>query len=369
MSETLLRLVSIAPMIFLVFILGLLMPKLVRKEIFFGVRIPANRIETAPAKKISAWYRNYYLLLAGTVSLLLLGACFVSASPVPILIGVFGLIFIQFGLYIRAREKALKLKQNEGWFSGKTETIVVETSFHKRPFLVSPWWFLIPVAIIVMDVMLGMKAYPNLPEQIPMHFDQLGRPDRWSEKSIWSFFALPFNLVWVTALMFFSYRIIGWSKQELRADDPEASLKQQSAFRRRWSGFIVFLNILICGLMSFYFLKTLQMIHPGPGLTMGISIGFTVLMLGATLVIAFQTGQGGSRIRVPEKSGKTGITDRNDDRYWKWGLIYYNPDDPAMFVEKRFGIGWTNNFANWKSNVILIAIILMLILVPHILPK
>jgi uncharacterized membrane protein len=27
-------------------------------------------------------------------------------------------------------------------------------------------------------------------------------------------------------------------------------------------------------------------------------------------------------------------------------MIYYNPDDPALMVEKRFGIGWTLNFAH-----------------------
>jgi len=25
--------------------------------------------------------------------------------------------------------------------------------------------------------------------------------------------------------------------------------------------------------------------------------------------------------------------------------LYLNPDDPALFVPKRFGIGWTNNYA------------------------
>ena len=39
------------------------------------------------------------------------------------------------------------------------------------------------------------------------------------------------------------------------------------------------------------------------------------------------------------------IGDRTDDRNWKWGLIYYNPADPALWIERRFGIGYTFNFA------------------------
>lgn len=43
---------------------------------------------------------------------------------------------------------------------------------------------------------------------------------------------------------------------------------------------------------------------------------------------------------------------------WK-GFIYYNPDDPALFVAKRWGIGWTLNFANrwaWVYVVIIAAL-------------
>ena len=34
----------------------------------------------------------------------------------------------------------------------------------------------------------------------------------------------------------------------------------------------------------------------------------------------------------------------DDDSHWKAGLFYVNPDDPAILVPKRLGIGWTINF-------------------------
>jgi uncharacterized membrane protein len=34
-----------------------------------------------------------------------------------------------------------------------------------------------------------------------------------------------------------------------------------------------------------------------------------------------------------------------------------NPEDPALLVEKRFGFGWTLNFANPMSWVLLAAIV------------
>jgi uncharacterized membrane protein len=31
---------------------------------------------------------------------------------------------------------------------------------------------------------------------------------------------------------------------------------------------------------------------------------------------------------------------------WKAGAFYYNPADAALFVQERFGVGYTFNFAN-----------------------
>jgi len=41
--------------------------------------------------------------------------------------------------------------------------------------------------------------------------------------------------------------------------------------------------------------------------------------------------------------GATGYANRDDDRYWKGGLLYVNPDDPALWVVDRLGYGVTLN--------------------------
>ncbi|MDR1014860.1 MAG: DUF5808 domain-containing protein [Coriobacteriales bacterium] len=61
----------------------------------------------------------------------------------------------------------------------------------------------------------------------------------------------------------------------------------------------------------------------------------------------FRVGQGGSRLRDGPTSGAASPpvnVNVDDDRYWKLGQFYVNPVDPALFVEKRFGIGYTCNF-------------------------
>ena len=41
------------------------------------------------------------------------------------------------------------------------------------------------------------------------------------------------------------------------------------------------------------------------------------------------------------------------DECWKLGDIYYNRDDPALFVQRRFGVGYTFDFGNRLSWLIL----------------
>jgi uncharacterized membrane protein len=45
--------------------------------------------------------------------------------------------------------------------------------------------------------------------------------------------------------------------------------------------------------------------------------------------------------------------DRADKKYWKLGVFYFNNEDKALFVPKRFGIGTTFNFAHPISFIII----------------
>ena len=48
---------------------------------------------------------------------------------------------------------------------------------------------------------------------------------------------------------------------------------------------------------------------------------------------------------------------KDNDNNWKLGSLYYNKNDPAVFVEKRFGIGWTLNWARWQSWMFIVVIL------------
>ena len=66
-----------------------------------------------------------------------------------------------------------------------------------------------------------------------------------------------------------------------------------------------------------------------------------------TGVYAFKVGQSGSRLDVDIVDEEVeGITNYDDDRILERRHLLFNKNDPSIFVEKRFGVGWTMNYGN-----------------------
>ena len=73
-----------------------------------------------------------------------------------------------------------------------------------------------------------------------------------------------------------------------------------------------------------------------------IMIAAIVLCVGA-MAISLVYGQAGSRVFKNMRTSDRLHVD--DDRYWKFGVFYCNPDDASLFLPERFGVGWTLNWA------------------------
>jgi uncharacterized membrane protein len=76
------------------------------------------------------------------------------------------------------------------------------------------------------------------------------------------------------------------------------------------------------------------------------------LLIATIFFLAYRAGQGGWRWGESPESAYADsppVGDRTRDECWKLGLFYVNRNDPALFVEKRFGIGWTVNFGNPRA--------------------
>jgi len=63
--------------------------------------------------------------------------------------------------------------------------------------------------------------------------------------------------------------------------------------------------------------------------------------------------------KVSSPAVKDATPEPRSDSYWKAGMFYYNPDDPAILVAKRVGIGYTINFASKWAWIILVGLLLI----------
>jgi uncharacterized membrane protein len=93
------------------------------------------------------------------------------------------------------------------------------------------------------------------------------------------------------------------------------------------------------------------------GRTLSGRVGFVLLpgMLFNFGVVfwMFRVGQGGQRA-VPAAARQEVHGDATPDHAWKvGGLFYFNPHDPAIWVEKRVGLGYTLNFGNSRAWLII----------------
>ena len=69
------------------------------------------------------------------------------------------------------------------------------------------------------------------------------------------------------------------------------------------------------------------------------------------LTVLFLIGTLGWSYRFISAPGRD--AEATPDACWYLGQIYYNPQDPAIFVQKRLGLGYTVNFGKPVSWVLL----------------
>ncbi|HEY6285864.1 MAG TPA: DUF5808 domain-containing protein [Ktedonobacteraceae bacterium] len=91
------------------------------------------------------------------------------------------------------------------------------------------------------------------------------------------------------------------------------------------------------------------------------------LLVALVLVLLWHPQRSQRKASTSADRQPTSTVFRDDDRYWYGGFFYSNPDDPALFVEKRYGLGWTLNFGHPQAKLVLI-VSLVVVLVLSILP-
>lgn len=144
------------------------------------------------------------------------------------------------------------------------------------------------------------------------------------------------------------------SKKGLEPGRPASSSWAYGMFAYAQTAFLLVMGLACtaaCGLgMALAMIGIVSM-----GVAVAVIIGVALLCVVGDLIVGVKYGQSGSRVFRMEASD-TLLSD--DDRFWKLGMLYCNPDDASLFLPQRSGIGWTVNWGRPAVWALVVALVL-----------
>lgn len=328
--------------------LGMLLPEFTRSTLFFGVTLP-HEVHSQPVLLHEKKQYRFRFTLLFTLGWLLMMAASRITDSFDVLYGggVIITILLLSGNYVVTHNRVKALKAQHQWTKNLKQRVVVDTSQESRSHYLSYAWFVLPGVITLGTWLMSVSIYPQLPDLLPRQTDFGGQVIQWTNKSFGSAFAIPMTQLGMLALFFFIMVVIRKARKVIDPSRPEVSVRQHQAANRRWSIYIIATVTWMVSYFAILQAQLMQLINlsvTGHYVLHGLSV--TGPLVGI-FVVAWFTGQSAGRVKVEaSENADASLLPVDDDQYWKWGLFYYNPNDPAIWIEKRFGIGWTLNFAN-----------------------
>ncbi len=325
------------------------MARLTPRGVQLGVRVPHDHQHDEILDRATRRYRAGVLgAILATLALLLLG--FGLGNPFLPVASLAVLIGGTTASYVGVRQWLRTVKVAEGWRAEGPVTVAGELTIGSsdRNWF---WWAIPAVALWLLFTIWGAVLYPSLPSQLPTHFAASGSPDAYSPKSVGAVFTGEIVGAIVLGLLLGIAARIGRSRSPLDPVDPRADSARQSIFRARMVRALLMVTAAIQVTIGVASLLVWQVVSPGGG-TWSLVLAPLLIGLVGVSVVAYRSGQLGAKGRpLPDLPNApplppTLAASVDDDRFWKGGVLYYNAADSSLLVPKRFGVGWTVNFAN-----------------------
>ncbi|HDA6214471.1 TPA: DUF1648 domain-containing protein, partial [Clostridioides difficile] len=205
--------------------------------------------------------------------------------------------------------------------------------------------YLIPILFTLgMSIFIAFN-YNKLPDSIATHWNINGSPDVFIDKSFLNVFKLIGTDFCLMVLLYITS--IGSIKSRIKIDTNR--IEESRVENIKYLNKIGYLFLILMIIMTTQFFTTLLSIKTKLSTAMNITTLLVIIYLIATY------------INSPNLKFNSSYSPEEDEKYWIAGIMYNNPNDPSLMVNKRFGIGWTINFGNPLGKILYIAIALLLI--------
>ncbi len=340
---------AIVSTFFIVALIISLQPYFHAKMFLFGVYIPEedrNRQEVRSLRKrflIASWIIS---LAAAAITVGFRQIVDIERTEIMLILITVQIVLSPL-LYSKFRGSALLLKRVLNWQAPSNSKRVASLSFPRRKSTISNVWFTLPLLIVAICAAGAAINWDEIPSTLITHYDASGIANGFSDKGWGSVFQFNFIQLGILLLFLLTNYSIRSSKQSLDPKAPEQSMIKQVKIRKITS-------ISLFGLSTFIivFMGIIQgsIIYEWPkSAIISAALALPIILLGAIVVFSIYLSR--------QKLDHFADPIVQEDRYWKAGAFYYNPEDPALFVSKRTGFGSTLNYGRPLSWVITIGIL------------
>ncbi len=327
-------------------------PFVTRQSECFGVNVGTK---LSYSNQLLRWKRQYLLLMGSFAAVF-----FLFAWIIPWFLGIliFYLVF-SFGLYLiyHFRTKSWKKKQIANGNLKEQATVIVEASGDKEESILPSWYYFVLFFLFLLTLFLTFMLYKQAPAKFPAYWKLNGVFEIEKDKTPVSASIWPASQFFTILTFLGIHLTIRKSKRIIDLDDPDISLERMKRANALYSRFMFGISLLM---VSFFGFLQCSFLLNWSWTTVRVgSILLWLFLLIAFFWLTFFVGQGGSRLKVMGIRRERKMVQK-DDHYWKLGIFYFNRLDPALFIEKRFGIGWTVNLAR---PIIWLILLIVLVLV------
>lgn len=341
------------------FIFGFV-PYYTRKTECFGISIPEKEYFNQTLKH----YRKKFAILNIVIGFALFCTfivwyLFSKESCSFTIWALFLQLIIGLFIYLHYHNLVKLLKEKSDWKNDVVSAVAIDLSNNSNDYISSVWLLLFPI-MIAATIILGFVFYNNMPLHVPIHYDINGQVNGYAQKSYALIFFIPIIQLFMSATFTFVFFMMKSRRRRIDPTNEEESRRKYNIFRKSMGMFSLIEGSLTLFLFACIQLSMLCLINATLMITLTAII---MVLLGALEIwIGVKVGQGGSRVKNKKTAATEKLNLKDSDSYWKLGIFYCNPNDPTLFVEKRFGIGYTVNFGRPASYLIISAIILIAVL-------
>ena len=307
-------------------IVGHFLPGWMRPELYFAVRVDPAFRQTETGRRILLRYR--LIVWAGVITTISLEF---ALRPEWVVVQIIAFLLALIDAHRRTLPYAVPA----------ATVSEVDLSAPAEEFPGGPMVMFFPIVILSLLAFWADRHFDELPQRIPVHWGIHGA-NRWIERTH-AGVAVYLAICAAASLLFamMAWGIFHWSRR-VSTRGPGSATERR--FRRRNAQMLLLVSWFMA-VQAWITLARPNQAFWGPVLVLSAVVGIL-----ATL-IRYHQGPG----------------DRAPDSCWKLGIIYYNPADPSLFIPKRFGIGYTFNFGNRWTWILLGGVIVPIVCVSVIL--